>query len=98
MKFSDIREAIPLLTYLEQRLSWNHVRAKGGRRGPCPLCQRWKKKPFWIDTQTQRWYCHGCLLTGDVIDLHSRLTGVFLPIAASDLVESNTYQQRCGQT
>lgn len=88
MKFSTIRERLPLVTYLEDRLQWRHVRAKGGRRGACPICHRVRGKPFWIDTTSQRWFCHGCKRKGDVIDLHAQVHGMFLTIAATELSAS----------
>jgi len=98
MTFRQIRDQVPILGYLEQRLQWHHVRASGGRRGECPICQHRKGKPFWVDVVSQRFFCHKCKRKGDVIDLHCMIHGIFLTVAATELVNAGPYSSTCRRT
>lgn len=45
--------------------------------GLCPLHDD-RTPSFWIDLESNRWGCHGCKESGDVIDLYAKLNGLKL--------------------
>ena len=55
------------------------LRARG-RQGVCPFHEE-TEASFTVYADTQRWYCFGCGLGGDVLDFIQRSDGVDLPEA-----------------
>jgi len=55
------------------------------RRADCDLAAHTHRLSMGVDTERGLWFCHGCAIGGDVIELHMRRTGLAFLDAAREL-------------
>jgi hypothetical protein len=73
-----IKSDISILVLLQEHApkTFDSLRGRGRfLSGLCPLHHD-RTPSFYIDSQLNRWGCHGCKKSGDVIDLYAELVGV----------------------